>query len=146
MIFANVLARFDGSELSLPKLRADFANGFSFCWVFGKAHNQTIRELLALFTAVNVGHNHCGRACFIQFLDELSGRTFGCVECWLESAQRTAGFVAILLQPSPNLGAILLFQERTDEDAMNILLRRLVLRRQLRRFTSKLRELSIFGR
>src|SRR5437016_6145617 len=118
MIFTDVLAWFDCSELSLPQLRANFANGFSFCRALGKAHNQTIRKLLALLVAVNVGHNHGGRACAVKLVNEL----FCFALCWiarrLEPAQRTPGLVAVLLlQPSPHLGAVLLVQERADEHA-----------------------------
>jgi len=140
MIFANVLAWFYGSEFSLPKLLADFPNGFSLCCVLGKAHNQTISKLLARLVAVNVGHYHGRRACVIKLLHELSCLRLCRIARGLEPAQRTDSLVAVLLQPSPPLAAVLLFQERADEDVKDMPFRRVVLRRQLRWFTAKLRQ------
>ncbi len=138
MIFANVLAWFDYSELSLLKLRADFPNGLSLCWILRKAHDQAIRELLALFAAVNVGHNYGHRAGVIKRVYEFARLRLSHVARRFESSQRTSSLVAVLLQPSANFGVLPLLQERLDEDAMDMPFRRGVLRRQLRWFTPKL--------
>jgi len=147
MILADVFAWLDRSKISFPQLRADFANGFSFCRIPGKAHNQTISELVARLVAVNVGYNHGGRACAVKLINEPSRLRPGGIARWLKPAQRPASLVAVLrLQPSPRLGAVLLVQERADEEAMNMPLRRVVVQGQLRRFTSKLRQRFIFRR
>src|SRR2546422_9823909 len=98
MIFADVLAWFNGSELSLPKLRADFAYGLSLCCVLGKAHNQTVRKLLARLVAVNVGNNHGGPAWTRKVVNGLSRLGLSCLERRLKAAQRPARFIAGLLQ------------------------------------------------
>ncbi len=147
MILADVLAWLDCSELSLPQLCADSANGFALCRVLGEAHNQTIRELLARLVAVNVGHNHGGRACAIKLLDELPRLRLGRIARGLEPSQRTASLDAVLLlQPSPPFATVLFFQERGDEDAKNMFLRCLVLRQKLRRLTPKSRQRFILRR
>jgi hypothetical protein len=126
-------------------LRADFPYGFPLRWVLGKAHDQTIRKLLARFVAVNVRNDYGGCACVIQFVDELSRLGFGRVGRWFEPSQQTGSFVAVLLQPSSSLAAILFFQKRSDKDFENMLFRRIVFRRQVRRLPPKFRQRFVLG-
>src|SRR6266542_7042522 len=74
--FADVLVWLHCSQIASPQLRADPANSLPLRWIPRQAHKQRIRELVACLVVVYVGRDHFGRACVIEFFDEVGRVTF----------------------------------------------------------------------
>ena len=136
MALANIHVRLHRTELACPQLRAHCANGLSSRRALGKLNEQAIRELVACFVAVDVGHDHFDRACLIKFCNEFCSETFA-----FETSERTKGLLPYFLrQPFPRLAAIWFDQERTHKDIQNAFLGCATLGRQFGRFASKPRQ------
>ena len=142
MILADVPVWLHRAELARPQLHADFANGLSLRRALGKLNEQAIRELVASFIAVDVGHDHFDRACLVKFLDEFCG-----VILAFETSEQTCGLVAgFLRQPLPRLAAIWFLQQRTHKDLQNVFFRYAILGRQLGRLATKCRQRFVLRR
>ena len=121
MALANIFVRLHCAELARPQLRANFADCLSLRRVPGELNEQAIRELVACFVAINVGHDHFDRACLVKSLNKLSRLTLCCIACGLESSQRTSGLVAgFLRQPHPRFALIAFLQKRIHKNAVNM--------------------------
>ena len=147
MTFAHVLVWLHRAELPLSQLHADFANCLSSWRALGKLNEQAIRELVACFVPVDVGHDHFDRACFVKCLNKLSSLTFYSIARGPESSQQTRGFVVgFLREPFSHLAAIWFLQERTHKNIQNVFFHRSILGRQLGRLVSKSRQRFILRR
>ncbi len=138
MAFANILVRLDRAESPSPKLRADFADGFSLRQPVRQFHEQAICKLVALLAAIDVGCDHFDRARLVECLDELRGSTLA-----LESSERTCGFVAAFLrQPFTRLTVVPFFQKRIHNNAVDVNRRNV----ELCRFAAKSRQQLVLCR
>ena len=95
---------------------------FRFAAFLGSCTQQTIRKLVARLVAVDVGHDHFDRACFVKSPQQtFQSDTLHASRAGLESSQRTSGFLSLISsQPLPHLAAIWFLQERTHKDIQNV--------------------------